>query len=271
MPVDSPAPQASWEQLPEQSAAALRQALISSLELENPNFDSPGALRAGVKEAIAKNKLAEVHELLDEQVSEENRAELESLKELLKQEAVLYDFQGRMEKKMTPEEEGKVITFLRKHRLAIAIIGAGLLIGWQGAALIALINVPGVIKEVEGYFNSASETVQGWWAGMKDWWSGGGGEEAQVSAETGAGDVAEEIVQEGAAEVEKLDYEADPDYVSPSPSDGYPEGSPHPPTNTSPTPSDLRLKDVPVPEGYEESLGGDTSILGEEEILGGTP
>lgn len=173
-----PHPQTSWEELPEQSATALRKALIRSLDLKDPHFDSPDALRAGVKEAIAHDKLAKVRQLLDEQISEENKADLESLKELLRQEAVLYDFEGRVEKQMTPEEENKVIAFLRKHRLAITIVGAGLLVGWQGAALMALMNVPGVMREVEGYFHSASEAVRGWWTGMKEWWSGGGGEEA---------------------------------------------------------------------------------------------
>ena len=217
MPENAPAPQASWEQLPEQSAAALRQALIRSLELENPRFDTPEALRAGVKEAIAQDKLQEVQQLLREQTSEENRSELESLQGLLKQEAVLYDFQGRMEKQMTPEEESKVMAFLKKHRLAIAVIGTGLLIGWQGAAIVALFNVPGIIKEVEGYFRSASETVQGWWNGMKEWWSGSGGEEAQVASQTEAGTLAEEIVQ-GEAE----------EYVSLSSSDGETKGTPFP-------------------------------------------
>ncbi|HLD32053.1 MAG TPA: hypothetical protein VJB10_00515 [Candidatus Peribacteraceae bacterium] len=217
MPENAPAPQASWEQLPEQSAAALRQALIRSLELENPRFDTPEALRAGVKEAIAQDKLQEVQQLLREQTSEENRSELESLQGLLKQEAVLYDFQGRMEKQMTPEEESKVMAFLKKHRLAIAVIGTGLLIGWQGAAIVALFNVPGIIKEVEGYFRSASETVQGWWNGMKEWWSGSGGEEAQVASQTEAGTLAEEIVQ---GEVEE--------YVSLSSSDGETKGTPFP-------------------------------------------
>ena len=196
MPEISAPPQASWEELPEQSAAALRQALMHSLELENPNFDSPAALRAGVKEAIAKNKLLEVHQLLGEQISDENREELEALQALLKQEAILHDFEGKTEKQMTPEEEHKVIDFLSRHRIAIAVIGAGLLIGWQGAALIALINAPNVVKEVEGYFNSASEAVQGWWNGMKDWWSGDGGTETQAVAETQAGQVADQIVQE---------------------------------------------------------------------------
>lgn len=236
MPENAPAPQASWEQLPEQSAAALRQALIRSLELENPRFDTSEALRAGVKEAIAQDKLQEVQQLLREQTSEENRSELESLQELLKQEAVLYDFQGRMEKQMTPEEESKVMTFLKKHRLAIAIIGTGLLIGWQGAAIVALFNVPGIVKEVEGYFRSASETVQGWWNGMKEWWSGSGGEEAQAASQTEAGTQAEQIVQEGVEE-----------YVSPSPSDGEPEGAPFP---------------------GSEGVGEDASSLG---VPGGTP
>ena len=244
MPEISAPPQASWEELPEQSAAALRQALMHSLELENPNFDSPAALRAGVKEAIAKNKLLEVHQLLGEQISDGNREELEALQALLKQEAILHDFEGRTEKQMTHEEEHKVIEFLSKHRLAIAVIGAGLLIGWQGAALIALINASSVLKEVEGYFSSASETVQGWWSGMKDWWSGGGGTETQTAAETQAGQVAEQIVQESGTLYEE----------QPTPNTSTPQNSTEFNPESSPSPSDLPSEGIDPFEATETGV-----------------
>jgi len=191
----SPA-QGPWETLPERSASALRQALIASLDLENPNFDTPTALRATVKEAIAKNKLLEVRQILRDQISEDNKAELESLQELLSEEARLHHFEGNYEKQMSPEEEHAVITFLKEHKLAIAIVGVGLVGGLQAAGIVALFNIPQVIEQVQSYFSSASEAVQGWWSHMQGWIAGDTAVESQLAAQTEAGEVTQQIIQE---------------------------------------------------------------------------
>ena len=231
MPESFTPAEGSWEALPEQSATALRQALLHSLEMENPNFDSPAALRAGVKEAIAQNKLAEVRKVLSEQVSDANREELESLQELLSQEAKLHHFEKSYETQMCPEEENAVISFLKEHRLAIAIIGVGLIGGLQAAGIVTLFSLPQVIEKVQDYFSSASETVQGWWQNIQSWFSGDTGSAPELAAETTAGQVAEQIVEETT-----IPYDEDPppntstpenstEFTEPSPSDLPPEGA----------------------------------------------
>lgn len=203
---------------------------MKSLELTNPNFDTPASLRAVVKEAIAKNKLLEVRQILQDQESDENREELESLQELLSQEARLYHFEGRYEKEMSQEEENSVISFLKEHRLAIAIIGVGLVGGLQAAGIVTLFSLPQVIEQVQTYFGSASEVVQGWWKSMQAWFAGDTSVASVQAAETAAGGVTQHIVAEKAAE-----YDEDPlsttsakqnsaEFTSPSPSDLPSEG-----------------------------------------------
>lgn len=218
MPENSPSAQGSWERLPEPSAAALRQALMRSLELQNPRLDSPAALRAGVKEAIAKNKLQEVIALLDEDTSEANRTGLESLKQLLEQEAKLFHFEAGYEKQMTPKEQNAVVSFLKRHRLAIAIVGIGLIAGWQAAGIATLFSLPEVISTVRGYFASASSAVQGWWASMQGWLAGNRGTEAALAAGTNAGQVTQEIVRDTPVPYEETAAEV----TEPSPSDRAP-------------------------------------------------
>ncbi|MDA1208801.1 MAG: hypothetical protein O2904_02080 [bacterium] len=217
----------SLDTLPEKSRAALMKAVIDTLDLQEEGMGALPTLRAGIREVAAQQKLGEVVTILENDTAFENREDFESLRDLLRQEVILFDFERQYAAEMTPEEESSVMRFLKRNKVAIAVVlvalaTGGIVAGLHSAGIITLTRLP-FTEPVQAFFASASDTVQEWWGSLQSWWAGGGDVAATDAAKSEAGQLAEEAVSDAQRAYDGDIVSEAP--LSPSPSDKFYDSS----------------------------------------------